>query len=178
MKLTLKLALATLALSVATSYVISSPAVAQGRSGEHGAGDASSGSEASSAGGENRNIASLAAAGNAAHASPTALEHANSESMVGKLKIYSDLQQQLDSGELQQAVVDAQAAFDLAYPNFATMTEEEQQAAWASPEGQALLAAQSELEETTTARDQALAAITDNWQDPEVKAYIDALLTD
>ena len=128
-------------------------------------------------GSENANIASQAGGGNAAHASEQGLAHASDKSMVGKVRAYAELDASLESGDLQQAVDDAQAAFDVAYPDFDTLTEEEQAAALESPEGVALAEAQLALEEAVSDRDAALAEITKS-DDPAVKAYIDALLAD
>jgi hypothetical protein len=136
------------------------------------------GSEKGNGGGNgNGSLASQAGGGNAAHASEQGLAHASDKSMVGKVRAYAALDAAVESGELQQAVTDAQAAFDLAYPDFDTLTEEEQAAALASPEGQALADAQEALDEAVGERDAALAAIT-KADDPAVKAYIDALLAD
>ncbi len=161
MKLTAVIAACVLALAAG-------PAWAQGKSGEHRPENAGSGGD--------RNVVALAGGANAAHASPTALEHANSASMVGKIKAYADLEQTLASGELQQAVVDAQAAFDALYPDFDTLSEADRMAALASPEGRALIAAQQALASATEDRDEALAALGPNALDPYVKAYIDSLL--
>jgi hypothetical protein len=128
-------------------------------------------------GSDSANIASLAGGGNAAHASEQGLAHANDKSMVGKVRAYATLDAALASGDLQQAVDDAQEAFDAAYPDFDTLTEEEQAAALLSPEGVALTGAQDALADATADRDAALAAITKS-DDPAVKAYIDALLAD
>jgi hypothetical protein len=135
-------------------------------------GNSESGSQAD----EHANIASLAGPANAAHASDQGLAHASDNSMVGKVRTYAALEQTLNSGELQTALETAQAAFDAAYPDFATLTPEEQEAALASPEGLALQAAQQALDEAVANRDEALAALGDNATDPEVKAYIDQLL--
>ena len=156
---------------VAVAFVIAaiwvSPVLAQGNSVEHSNGGASA---------DHRNIASLAAGANAAHASPTALAHANPKSMVGIIKIYADLEAVLSSGELQQEVTDAQDAFDLAFPDFDSLTFEEQLTALASPEGMRLTDALQELQAATAERDAALAELGPHASDPEVKAYIDALL--
>lgn len=125
----------------------------------------------------NGNVASQAGSGNAAHASEQGLAHASDKSMVGKVRAYAALDAAVESGELQQAVTDAQTDFDAAYPDFDTLTPEEQAAALESPEGLALAAAQQALEEATSDRDAALALITKS-EDPAVKAYIDALLAD
>lgn len=140
-----------------------------------------SGSENGNGGNGNGNgngsIASQAGGGNAAHASAQGLAHASDKSMVGKIRAYAALDAAVESGELQQAVTDAQEAFDLAYPDFDTLTPEEQAAALASPEGVALADAQQALEDAIGDRDAALALITKS-DDPAVKAYIDALLAD
>lgn len=140
-----------------------------------------SGSENGNGGNGNGNgngsIASQAGGGNAAHASAQGLAHASDKSMVGKVRAYAALDAAVESGELQQAVTDAQEAFDLAYPDFDTLTPEEQAAALASPEGMALADAQQALEDAIVDRDAALALITKS-DDPAVKAYIDALLAD
>jgi hypothetical protein len=140
-----------------------------------------SGSENGNGGNGNGNgngsIASQAGGGNAAHASAQGLAHASDKSMVGKVRAYAALDAAVESGELQQAVTDAQVAFDLAYPDFDTLTPEEQAAALASPEGMALADAQQALEDAIVDRDAALALITKS-DDPAVKAYIDALLAD
>ena len=125
----------------------------------------------------NGSLASQAGGGNAAHASEQGLAHASDKSMVGKVRAYAALDAAVESGELQQAVTDAQADFDEAYPDFDELTEEEQAAALDSPEGQALADAQAALDEAVGDRDAALAAITKS-DDPAVKAYIDALLAD
>jgi signal transduction protein with GAF and PtsI domain len=134
------------------------------------------GSEHSNGNG-NGSLASQAGGGNAAHASEQGLAHASDKSMVGKVRAYAALDAAVESGELQQAVTDAQADFDEAYPDFDELTEEEQAAALDSPEGQALADAQAALDEAVGDRDAALAAITKS-DDPAVKAYIDALLAD
>jgi len=125
----------------------------------------------------NGSVASKAGGGNAAHASEQGLAHASDKSMVGKVRAYAALDAAVESGDLQQAVTDAQDAFDLAYPDFDLLTPEEQDAALASPEGVALAEAQQALEEAIGDRDAALALITKS-DDPAVKAYIDALLAD
>lgn len=153
------------AMAVDTSF-------AAGRPGSPG--NSGSASEAA----DHANIASLAGPANAAHASEQGLANASDASVVGKVREYATLEQALNSGELQQAVEDAQAAFDAAYPTFDAMAPEEQELAMASPEGQALLLAQQGLDGAIADRDDALAALTDNWSDPEVKAYIDQLLAD
>jgi hypothetical protein len=125
----------------------------------------------------NGSVASQAGGGNAAHASEQGLAHASDKSMVGKVRAYAALDAAVESGELQQAVDDAQEAFDLAYPDFDELTPEEQEDALDSDEGRALSAAQEALDEAVGGRDAALAAITKS-DDPAVKAYIDALLAD
>lgn len=125
----------------------------------------------------NGSLASQAGGGNAAHASEQGLAHASDKSMVGKIRAYAALDAAVQSGELQQAVTDAQTAFDEAYPDFDTLTAEEQAAALASPEGIALAEAQQALDEAVGERDAALAAISKS-TDPAVKAYIDSLLAD
>ncbi|KQU99580.1 hypothetical protein [Devosia sp. Root105] len=136
------------------------------------------GSENSNGNGNgNGSVASKAGGGNAAHASEQGLAHASDKSMVGKVRAYAALDAAVESGELQQAVTDAQTDFDDAYPDFDDLTEEEQAEALDSPEGQALAAAQAALDEAVGDRDAALAAITKS-DDPAVKAYIDALLAD
>ncbi|KQW80403.1 hypothetical protein ASC89_09995 [Devosia sp. Root413D1] len=134
------------------------------------------GSENSNSNG-NGSVASKAGGGNAAHASEQGLAHASDKSMVGKVRAYAALDAAVESGELQQAVTDAQTDFDDAYPDFDDLTEEEQAEALDSPEGRALAAAQAALDEAVGDRDAALAAITKS-DDPAVKAYIDALLAD
>jgi len=123
------------------------------------------------------NIASLAGAGNAAHASVQGLLHASPNSAVGRVKTYADLNFKLTSGDLQKAVTDAQTAFDTAYPNFSTLTGTDLQTALASPEYKALQDAQSTL--TTAQQDEqaALGKITKNADNPAVKSYIDGLLS-
>ena len=136
------------------------------------------GSENSNGNGNgNGSVASKAGGGNAAHASEQGLAHASDKSMVGKVRAYATLNAEVESGDLQQAVTDAQADFDAAYPDFDTLSEADQAAALASPEGQALQAALDALAEAVGARDEALALITKS-DDPAVKAYIDALLAD
>lgn len=148
--------------------LMTAPALAQGNSLEH--------RPNGSNGSDNRNVTALAGGANAAHASETARANASPNSMVDRVATYAELESTLQSGELQQAVRDAEAAFALAYPDFATIAREDQLAALASPEGQALLAARQSLEEATIERDTALAALGPDALSPEVKAYIDALL--
>lgn len=158
-----------------------SGALAQGRPESPGNSEAAhenAGSEHGNSGNNgNGSVASQAGSGNAAHASEQGLAHASDKSMVGKVRAYAELNEAVESGDLQQAVDDAQDEFDLAYPNFDDLTEEEQEDALASPEGQALQDAQDALAEAVGDRDAALAAITKS-DDPAVKAYIDALLAD
>lgn len=131
-----------------------------------------------SAGDKSTDVAALAGPGNAAHASVQGLLHASPDSQVGRLRIYADLEAGLASGELQSAVDTAQAAFDLAYPDFDTLSPEGQAAALASDLGLALTTAEGDLATATADRDAALAAATKNADDPAVKAYIDGLLAD
>lgn len=152
-----------------------SGAVAGGR--PDSPGKSESAHENAGGGNGNGSLASQAGGGNAAHASEQGLAHASDKSMVGKIRAYAALDAAVQSGELQQAVTDAQTAFDEAYPDFDTLTAEEQAAALASPEGIALAEAQQALDEAVGERDAALAAISKS-TDPAVKAYIDSLLAD
>ena len=164
--------LALLGLLTVAPVLAVDPAFAGGRPSSPG--NSESGSQAD----EHANIASLAGPANAAHASDQGLAHASDNSIVGKVRIYATLEETLNSGGLQQALDDAQAAFDAVYPDFDTLTEDEQDAALASPEGLALQAAQKALDDAVADRDEALAALGDNATNPEVKAYIDQLLAD
>lgn len=156
-----------LAIAATIAALASAPVMAQGNSAEH---------RQNGSNGNDRNVTALAGGANAAHASETARANASPNSMVGRVATYAELESTLQSGELQQAVLDAQAAFVLAYPDFANMIAADQLSALASPQGQALLAAQQAVDDATTDRDAALADLGLNALDPEVKAYIDALL--
>jgi hypothetical protein len=179
-------------------------------SGDHGnsgnsnaGGSANSNSSVHGNSSSHANIASLAGFGNAAHASVQGLLHASPNSAVGRLRVYADLEFQLTALQTAvttdtaavaadtTAVATAQAAFDLAYPDFATLTDPALiAAALASPEGVALTSAQTQLatDQATLAADQtalangtanadaAFAVATKNPDNPAVKTYIDGLL--
>jgi hypothetical protein len=138
-----------------------------------------------------KNIVALAGAGNAAHASVQGLLHASPNSRVGRLKAYADLNFEVTSGKLQTAIDTAQTAldaakvaFDLAYPDFDTLTDAEKVTALASAEGLAVTQAEAGLADAQQAlaaakqnASDALAQVTRNGKNPEVKAYIDGLMT-
>lgn len=161
----------TIIAALAAVALLSTPVLAQGKSGAHRPDSAGPRSEGPK-------VASLAGGANAAHASPVAREHANPASMVGKVQAYANLQLTLDDGNFEQEALDAQAAFLALYPDFDNLSDEGRMAALASDEGQALIAAQQALRSATADRDAALAALGPNALTPEVKAYIDQLLTD
>jgi hypothetical protein len=166
---------AALKLTIITALVaaalLSSPALAQGKSAGHRPDSAGPRSEGP-------NVAALAGGANAAHASPVARQHANPASMVGKMQVYAKLQQTLDDGNFEQAALDGEAVFLALYPAFETMSDADRMGALASDEGQALIAAQQALRSATADRDAALAVLGPNALTPEVKAYIDQLLND
>ncbi|HWA18078.1 MAG TPA: hypothetical protein VG757_03720 [Devosia sp.] len=177
----LSLAAAPIAAPVALlgTALSATQAFAKGKPASPGRSQAAHGNSSSASASESTpNIASLAGRGNAAHASVQGLLHASPNSQVGLLRTYADLQFELNSGTLQTEVTNAQAAFDLAYPNFANLTPEEQELAMASPEGIALQSALDALAAATADRDTALAAATENADDPAVQSYIDGLLAD
>jgi hypothetical protein len=123
------------------------------------------------------NEAAMAGAANAADASVQGLLHASPNSSVGRLKTYADLTFGIES-EFGTALEEAQSAFDEAYPDFDTLTDEEQAAALASPEGIALDETEQDLETAQTKADAAFARVAKNPESKAVRNYVDRLLSD
>jgi hypothetical protein len=135
------------------------------------------------------NVVALAGAGNAAHASIQGLLHANPRSAVGRVKAYADLNFQAQQQD--QATAQALSACNAALAgdsnatslggDCSSVTLADLQDADASQTTitafNAYLSDKTASDTADASAKQALLAVTRNGTNPQVKSYIDGLLT-
>jgi hypothetical protein len=147
------------------------------------------GNTGTSANASGRNVVALAGAGNAAHASIQGLLHANPRSAVGRVKAYADLnfQAQQQDQATAQALSDCNAALG-GDSNAASLggdcssvTLADLQDADASQTTitafNAYLSDKASSDTADASANDALLAVTRNGSNPQVKSYIDGLLS-
>jgi hypothetical protein len=135
------------------------------------------------------NVVALAGAGNAAHASIQGLLHANPRSAVGRVKAYADLNFQAQQQD--QATAEALSACNAALAGdssasslggtCSSVTLADLQSAGASQATitafNAYLSDKASSDTADASAQQALLTVTRNGANPQVKSYIDGLLT-